>query len=509
MPSAGRRAPGRRQGRQPGRARPGGPARAPRIRDHRRRLPRGHGPGRRAPAARRPGGQGRSRRRRATSSAAHSELAKAVRARPASPPDLADAIRRGLRRAGRRRRWWRFGPRPPARTAGTTSFAGMNRPSPTSSGPTSCWHGSSTAGPRCTRPGCWPTGGCRGITTEPSIAVVVQAMVDVVAVRASCSASTPRCTDGSQLVIEAALGLGEVVVSGQVEPDTYVVRPRRPHAWSPPPRPASTSRSSAATTAATERVDLPAAQLGLQVINADRDPGPGRAGPAGRGATTAAPRTSSGPSTARATIWLVQSRPITAVGRRRRRRRAPPTSRPPTRRRADRAGSGSGRRPGSGHRAGADPARPVRGRSPPGRRRAGGAHDHAGLGAHPAPRRGAGHRAGRADLPRRHREPRDGLAGRRRGPRGHRAAARRRAGDRRRRPGRGDHAPPPRPAAARVDLAAASRPGPPRRRRPATVSEPEALGTKVYVNLAFPERARRRGPACRSTGSACCGPSSC
>lgn len=39
----------------------------------------------------------------------------------------------------------------------------------------------------------------------------------------SLSRPTPSTSDRSRVVIEAALGLGEVVVSGAVEPDTYVV----------------------------------------------------------------------------------------------------------------------------------------------------------------------------------------------------------------------------------------------------------------------------------------------
>jgi pyruvate,water dikinase len=62
----------------------------------------------------------------------------------------------------------------------------------------------------------------RGFSEEPAIAVVVQRMVqpDTAGVMFTADPST-----GSRdhLVIEAAFGLGEVVVSGQVEPDTYVL----------------------------------------------------------------------------------------------------------------------------------------------------------------------------------------------------------------------------------------------------------------------------------------------
>jgi pyruvate,water dikinase len=62
----------------------------------------------------------------------------------------------------------------------------------------------------------------RGVRDEPAIAVVVQRMVD-----SECSGvmftADPASGDRSEMVIEAAVGLGEVVVGGQVEPDTYRV----------------------------------------------------------------------------------------------------------------------------------------------------------------------------------------------------------------------------------------------------------------------------------------------
>jgi pyruvate,water dikinase len=60
------------------------------------------------------------------------------------------------------------------------------------------------------------------VTAEPLLAVVVQQMVP--AERSGVLFTTdPTTGDPAHLVIEAAFGLGEVVVSGQVEPDTYVV----------------------------------------------------------------------------------------------------------------------------------------------------------------------------------------------------------------------------------------------------------------------------------------------
>jgi pyruvate,water dikinase len=66
----------------------------------------------------------------------------------------------------------------------------------------------------------------RGIVDEPAIAVVVQKMVasDRSGVMFTVD---PTTMDSGRLVIEAALGLGEVVVGGEVEPDTYVVAKER------------------------------------------------------------------------------------------------------------------------------------------------------------------------------------------------------------------------------------------------------------------------------------------
>jgi pyruvate,water dikinase len=62
----------------------------------------------------------------------------------------------------------------------------------------------------------------RAIGDEPEIAVIVQQMV--ASERSGVMFSIDPSTGAREhLVIEAAFGLGEVVVSGQVEPDTYVV----------------------------------------------------------------------------------------------------------------------------------------------------------------------------------------------------------------------------------------------------------------------------------------------
>jgi pyruvate,water dikinase len=62
----------------------------------------------------------------------------------------------------------------------------------------------------------------QGVGGEPAIAVIVQRMVNADRSGVMFTAD-PTTGDRSRLVIEAAYGQGEVVVEGQVEPDTYTV----------------------------------------------------------------------------------------------------------------------------------------------------------------------------------------------------------------------------------------------------------------------------------------------
>ncbi len=66
-----------------------------------------------------------------------------------------------------------------------------------------------------------------GLTEEPAIAVVIQAMVDSARAGVMFTAD-PSSGDTGRIVIEAAWGLGEVVVGGQVEPDTYLLLKQGP-----------------------------------------------------------------------------------------------------------------------------------------------------------------------------------------------------------------------------------------------------------------------------------------
>lgn len=103
-----------------------------------------------------------------------------------------------------------------------TSFAGMNATFTNVRGDDEllqavhdCWlsmFGDRVVSYRCTQ----------RIEPEPALAVVVQLMVDADRSGVMFTAD-PSTGDLNRIVIEGAFGLGEVVVGGEVEPDTYVV----------------------------------------------------------------------------------------------------------------------------------------------------------------------------------------------------------------------------------------------------------------------------------------------
>lgn len=143
------------------------------------------------------------------------------------PADVAEAIRGAYAAFG-------DDPRVAVRSSATaedtasTSFAGMNETFTNVQGAdellervVDCW--ASLWGPRVVA-----YRATRGLTDEPAIAVVVQRMVDSDASGVMFTAD-PATGDRDSVVIEAAYGLGEVVVGGQVEPDTYVVAKDGPH----------------------------------------------------------------------------------------------------------------------------------------------------------------------------------------------------------------------------------------------------------------------------------------
>lgn len=102
------------------------------------------------------------------------------------------------------------------------SFAGMNRTVTNVVGEaalleavTQCW--SSLFTPRVLT-----YRASRGFTAPPAMAVVVQQMIAAEQAGVAFT-SDPSTGNGDHVVIEAAFGQGEVVVSGKVQPDTYVV----------------------------------------------------------------------------------------------------------------------------------------------------------------------------------------------------------------------------------------------------------------------------------------------
>ncbi|RNM13074.1 phosphoenolpyruvate synthase [Nocardioides pocheonensis] len=112
-----------------------------------------------------------------------------------------------------------------AEDTGSTSFAGMNATYTNVRGAeellariVDCW--ASLWSPRVIA-----YRASQRLADEPAIAVVVQQMVESEASGVMFTAD-PATGDRETLVIEAAYGLGEVVVGGQVEPDSYVVAKR-------------------------------------------------------------------------------------------------------------------------------------------------------------------------------------------------------------------------------------------------------------------------------------------
>jgi pyruvate,water dikinase len=108
------------------------------------------------------------------------------------------------------------------------------RRSPTCSGRTPCSRRSwSIAGRRPTAPRVLAYRNARELRDEPVLAVVVQCMIDSERSGVMFTAD-PASGDRTRSSIEGAFGLGEVVVGGLVEPDTYVVAKDGPDGSNPP-----------------------------------------------------------------------------------------------------------------------------------------------------------------------------------------------------------------------------------------------------------------------------------
>jgi len=150
----------------------------------------------------------------------------------------------------------------------------------------------------------------QGLDEEPVIAVVVQKMV------ASDRSGVLFCADPStgdrdRIVIEAAFGLGEVVVSGQVEPDTYVVAKDGPRLVSTRVG-HQTHRLDGTTTGDVERHDLTPEEGAARILTDDEVLALARLGlqvEAHYGEPQDVEWAIQGTDT-----YLVQSRPITTFG---------------------------------------------------------------------------------------------------------------------------------------------------------------------------------------------------
>ena len=148
----------------------------------------------------------------------------------------------------------------------------------------------------------------QGLTEEPSVAVVVQQLVDSERSGVMFTAD-PSTGDLSRIVIEGALGLGEVVVSGAVEPDTYVVAKKGPSLVSA--RVGHQIYALMSTHGVVQRVELEDARADARVLTDDEILGVARLG-LGVEAHYGAPQDIEWAIAGGAT-YLVQSRPITTL----------------------------------------------------------------------------------------------------------------------------------------------------------------------------------------------------
>jgi pyruvate,water dikinase len=227
------------------------------------------------------------------------------------PPELATAVLDAYHRLG-------SGTRVAVRSSGTsedasgTSFAGMNATFTNVAGDSDllsrivdCWaslYGQRVISYRASE----------GITDEPALAVVVQQMIP--SERSGVMFSVdPSTSDTSHMVIEAAFGQGEVVVSGLVEPDTYVLDKTGPKLLSV--RVGTQSYEIVrGVSGADERIDLTPEQGSLRVLSDDEVIALARLGLAVE-AHYHSPQDMEW-AMAGGSTYLVQSRPITTLAAR-------------------------------------------------------------------------------------------------------------------------------------------------------------------------------------------------
>ncbi len=197
-----------------------------------------------------------------------------------------------------------------AEDSADTSFAGMNQTFTNVSGDeqlcaavVDCWmslFGERVVSYRRTR----------GIADEPAIAVVVQEMVE--SERSGVMFTVdPSTGDPSTIVVEGAFGLGEVVVGGQVEPDTYRIAKDGPRLTDVRVG-VQTFMIVADDAGGDRRVDLSPAEGGRRVLSDDEALDLARLGLRVE-RHYGAPQDTEW-AIAGGEIFLVQSRPITTLG---------------------------------------------------------------------------------------------------------------------------------------------------------------------------------------------------
>ena len=150
----------------------------------------------------------------------------------------------------------------------------------------------------------------QGLAAEPAIAVIVQEMVDSDASGVMFTAD-PATGDLDTIVIEAAFGLGEVVVGGQVEPDTYVLSKEGPRITQVRVG-TKAERIVRGPDGHDQRLPVPPDQQGRRVLDDDMLLALARMALAIEhhyGAPQDVEFALSG-----GTVWIVQSRPITTLG---------------------------------------------------------------------------------------------------------------------------------------------------------------------------------------------------
>lgn len=200
--------------------------------------------------------------------------------------------------------------------AGDTSFAGMNETFTNVVGEQEllarlkdCW--ASVYGRRVIA-----YRSSQNVVAEPAIAVVVQQMVDVERSGVMFSAD-PATGDREVVMIEAAFGLGEVVVGGQVEPDTYLVDKTGPQQRQVHIRQVHIGKKDLKIVRGAdghdERVILDSAQALERVLSDDEVLGIARMGIEVE-AHYGTPQDMEWALDVDGRCWLVQSRPITTLG---------------------------------------------------------------------------------------------------------------------------------------------------------------------------------------------------